>query len=795
MATGIGFRAPKIRLLPARGHAAALVLCLHATVPDSLRAGEWAFTEISGPAGAAVQHTLSNTEDPGVKMMAGGVAAGDFDRDGDTDLYVVTGDAHPNALLRNNGDGSFSDIAAAAGVTLPGHVSSGPAFADLDADGWPDLVVGGVAGSGYRVFRNRGDGGFEDVTGSAGITGDDSVQNDYSSAFGDPDGDGDLDLFVTHWGANVPTNHLWFNRGDGRFAAGDDWAGIDAFGEADWSFAPVFTDIDGDGVQDLLVTADYGTSQVFMCAGGGRFENTTTEVIDDENGMGSAAADFDNDGDIDWFVTSVWDPAEPHTWGSTGNRLYLNDGSGTFENVTTEAGVEIGHWGWGACAADFDNDGWLDIVHVNGFPSYGDHQTDFRDDPSLLYMNQGDGTFIDRAEELGFTDTGQGRGVVCFDYDADGDVDIFTANWEGPARLYRNDLDDNPGWLQVNLTGEADNPDAIGAVIRVTTGDLTQMREVTVGSNYESQNPLTQHFGLGGAASVDEVRVTWPHGGETVLTGITANQRLTVDAASAQPPPFALQPGMSAAWYDPSRSGEGFMLELLAGGRAVVYWFTYDDAGEQDWYIAIGSVTGRRILFPELLRVSGGEFGPGFDPDRIDTTVVGSAAFTWTGCDEGAMDWFIGDDQGRMRLQRLSRVMGANCGSPGTDPVSAAAGLSGSWYDPAHTGEGYVLEVLADGRTLVYWFSFDPQGARRWFFGVGGVENGSLVFEELLTTRGARFGEAFNPDDVEAPPWGSLQLTLDCDGGSANWQSTEAGFGPGTFDLKRLSSLDGIDCP
>ncbi len=770
--------------------AAALALCAGAPA-----FGEWKFTEVGAAAGAAVTHAHVDVSDIGLKMMAGGVAAGDYDRDGDADLYVITGDATPNALLRNNANGTFSNVSAAAGVGLPGHTGSGPAFADLDADGWPDLVVGGVAGSGYRVFHNRGDGTFEDVTATTGIVQQDIDQNDYSSGFGDPDGDGDLDLFVAHWGALEQADHLWINRGDGRFVAGDAWAGIDAFADQDWTFAPVFTDIDGDYVQDLLVTADYNTSQVFMCSGGGQFSNATTGIIDDENGMGSAAADFDNDGDIDWFVTSIWDTAETHTWGGTGNRLYRNDGLGNLTNVTEEAGVEVGHWGWGACAADFDNDGWLDIVHVNGFPSYGTHQTDFETDPALLYINDGTGRFTDRAAELGLVDTGQGRGVVCFDYDLDGDIDVFTQNWEGTTRLFRNDLDDNPGWLQVALTGEPANPGAVGAVIRVSAGDTTQMREVTVGSNFESQNPLMQHFGLGDAAKADELRVRWPHGGETVLNDVAANQRLTLSAAQSVPPPFALHPGISAAWQDADRTGEGFMLEFLPDGRAVLYWFTYDDAGEQDWYIAVGRSSGRRLLFPELLRIAGGEFGPGFDPAQITETVVGSAAFTWTGCDTGEMDWFVGAEQGRMQLTRLSRVMGATCDGAPAGPAGAAAGLSGSWKDPSHTGEGYTMEVLSDGRVLVYWFSFDPAGARRWFFGVGRIEDDVLVFDEMLTTRGARFGDAFDPADVDVQTWGSLQLDMGCNGGEATYASTEAGFGSGVLTLIRITGLAGLACP
>lgn len=265
--------------------------------------------------------------------------------------------------------------------------------------------------------------------------------------------------------------------------------------------------------------------------------------------------------------------------------------------------------------------------------------------------------------------------------------------------------------------------------------------------------------------------------------------------------PFVIEPGTSSAWFDTERNGEGFMLEILAGARAVLYWFTYDDDGRQDWYVAEGEIHGNRILFAELLRVSGGEFGPGFDPDQVVRTVVGSARFIWSSCDSGAMDWVLdgagaggGPRHGRMNLTRLSRVMGLDCGAPVAAPELEAGRLSGSWYDPSHSGEGYVLEVLADQRALVYWFSFDGAGARRWFFGTGAIDGGRLVFDDLYTTAGARFGAGFDPDDVALQDWGALVLDLDCAGGAARFEPTENGFPAGELSLVRLSRLLGLEC-
>lgn len=262
--------------------------------------------------------------------------------------------------------------------------------------------------------------------------------------------------------------------------------------------------------------------------------------------------------------------------------------------------------------------------------------------------------------------------------------------------------------------------------------------------------------------------------------------------------PFVVEAGTSSAWYDPGRDGEGFLLEILPQSRAVMYWFTYDDEGAQDWYVAEGEVRGNRILFDDLMRASGGVFGPEFDPDKVSFSPVGSAVFTWSSCSSGTMKWVIDRDggdyrQGRMETRRLSDLMGLDCGAE-TQSSAPEGGLSGSWYDPGHNGEGYVLEVLADGRALVYWFSYDTEGKRRWFFGLGSMEDGKLAFPEMLTSSGARFGDAFDPGDVSRDPWGSLELDLQCSGGKAVFAPTELGFPAGELDLVRLTAIDGLEC-
>ncbi|MCH7550020.1 MAG: CRTAC1 family protein, partial [Candidatus Krumholzibacteriota bacterium] len=439
-------------------------------------------------------------------------------------------------MFLNRGDGTFQEVGQAAGVALFAGNGSGPLFADLDGDGWLDLFVGGVSGTPLFVLRNRGDGTFEDVTLASRIT---TANNTLSACAGDYDRDGDLDLLLTHWSDAAGRGHLWRNDGTGRFECVDVQAGITYFGDHlyDFSFTPNFADINNDGWLDVLIAGDFGTSQVYVNNGDGTFENVTTPVISDENGMGAAVGDYDNDGDLDWFVSSVWDTATVEdNWGSSGNRLYRNRGDGTFEDATDDAGVRIGYWGWGAAFADLNNDGHLDLFHVNGWQQRDANGVNFPEDPARLFVNDGSGHFDERSAELNANMTDLGRGVVCFDYDRDGDLDLFVANNSGPPILLRNDGGNALNYITVRLRGAPGNIEGIGARVYVTAAGATQMREIRAGSNYVSHDPAEAHFGIGRATRAEELRVEWPNGETTVLTDVAANQLVTLRAAAFQPP-------------------------------------------------------------------------------------------------------------------------------------------------------------------------------------------------------------------------------------------------------------------
>ena len=349
--------------------------------------------------------------------------------------------------------------------------------------------------------------------------------------------------------------------------------------------------------------------------------------------------------------------------------------------------------------------------------------------------------------------------------------DALLANFRYPADDNNNDL--------INGTAMT--------TLEISTFDMT-------GNRTDADPSTVAHWEDGGWAGYED-----SSGSDFTDQGGTDTSIRIQVTTDQEGDPFVIEAGTSSAWFDPSRNGEGFMLEILAKDRAVMYWFTYDNEGEQDWYIAVGDIRGNRILFPELIQASGGIFGPDFDPEMVTRTIVGSASFIFSGCDTGAMDWLIDKDgndrrHGRMNLLRLSRVMGIDCGNQSLPPDLDEGRLSGSWYDPAHSGEGYVLEILTDERVLVYWFSFDSLGNRRWFFGTGEISDGRLLFEEMFTTRGGIFGPGFDPAKVEVKPWGSLELDIDCESGSAGFSSTEEGFPAGSLNLSRLTTLDGLSC-
>ena len=508
-------------------------------------------------------------------IAAHGVAAGDYDADGDVDLFIVRGDLGPNLLYRNDGNLVFAEVAESAGVGNTKTPTSNwrhgsPAFADVDGDGLLDLFLSGLGGDPNKLYKNDGDGTFTDVTAGSGF---DQMKSAYtfSPAFGDYDLDGDIDLVVGHWGSPInyssppsETEHLWRNDTEGnniKFTPVTARAGISpgilTISDSkitqrvfDNTFTPTFADFNDDGHPDLVMAADFNFSQVFTNNGNGTFSNTTdTDVIIDGNGMGSAVGDYDNDGRLDWFVSSIRATGDvPQHLSTLGNRLYRNNND-IFEDVSYDSGITAGGWGWGSCFLDIENDGDLDIYQTNGWPEW-DELGPFSSDGTRVFVNQGNGIFHETAGELGLRDAEQGRGVVCADFDRDGDLDILLlhGNTENAATLWKNTNEGN--FLSVRLKGKSPNTQAIGARITLESGGRWQLREMMLGNNFVSHNPAEQHFGLGDSTKIDILRIRWPDGSQTELTDIDANQHLIISQDEDTNTRLSVNHGSGSGFYE-----------------------------------------------------------------------------------------------------------------------------------------------------------------------------------------------------------------------------------------------------
>ena len=477
------------------------------------------FVDMSRQAG------IVNNRVAGIEM-ATGQAWGDYNNDGWIDLYV-TDPIGRNTLYQNIGDGTFSVSDIADQVALTNTYSQGATFADYDNDGWKDLLV--VNWGQDHLFHNENGKGFVDVSFQAGIKDD---RNSKSASWGDYDNDGFLDLYVANWSCypkcgrqmDGEPDRLYHNNRDGTFTEVTDLLGGGVTGAG---FIANFTDYDNDGDLDIYLVNDEFINPIgnklWRNDGPGCKGWCFTQVAKEANanskvfGMGLAAGDYDNDGDMDYYYSNVG-PME----------LLQNQGDGTFQNVAEQAGVNIPNSiGWGAVFLDYNNDGWRDL-----YLSIAD-TADHKDvGANQLFHNNGDGTFTSVVCNNEAADIRMSIGVAYADYDHDGWVDLVVGNLDEGYRLYKNQQGQvsNNHWIAFELEGSGPiNRDAVGARVYVTTNNgITQMQEAISGSSVMAGNDLAQYFGVG-LERTAEVRVRWPNGEERVFKHVTTNERYKIE--------------------------------------------------------------------------------------------------------------------------------------------------------------------------------------------------------------------------------------------------------------------------
>ncbi|MFK7883888.1 MAG: FG-GAP-like repeat-containing protein [Phycisphaerales bacterium] len=501
------------------------------------------FAEVAQQIGVDAQYQLPSGAL--VSPMLGGMAAADFNRDGLDDLFLIGGGGQPDLLLiaEQTVDGvQFTDQAAAWGVDSQ-HIGAGVSVADYNNDGYLDMYVtshgppSGQRRAWHKLYRNngpdqQGEFSFTDVAFEAGVQATTELRADgFSSSWGDIDLDGDLDLVVAGWIGNSGGNRLFENNGDGTFS--DVTADAIAFEVLDTrGFTPRLIDVTGDTFPEILMAADYGTSVLLRNDGTGNFTDFTnaSNTSQETNGMGATNADFNNDGMVDWYVTSIYNDAT----NQDGNKLYLNTGGGIFSETSVAAGVDDGGWGWGAAAGDLDLDGDVDIVETNGWSG-----SQWIVERAYVFLNDGDGSsFDERGEDSGISFNAQGRSVLLWDMDRDGDLDSVFGSINAPFAVYRNDRAQRSpaNWINIRLDTSASDsnaPDGVGATVTIVAGNMTQHRWVQANSDYLAQRPIEAHFGLGDAEVIDQVVIQWANGTSRTLNGLAINASHVLAACDA----------------------------------------------------------------------------------------------------------------------------------------------------------------------------------------------------------------------------------------------------------------------
>ena len=500
------------------------------------------------------KHTMGAPDKQYILDTVGsGVGLIDYDNDGWMDLYMVNGStdaavagkepAPHAALFHNNHDGTFTDVSAKAGVQND-RWGFGVAIGDYDNDGWPDIYVSNFGKN--RLYHNNHDGTFTDVAEKAGVT-----LGNWSTGvtWGDYDGDGKLDLFVAGYvhydlaaqpeangkalsfcefrgervmcgprGLPGEQDHLFHNNGDGTFTDVSVKAGV-ADKSGYYGLSAAFVDINNDGKPDLLVANDSTPNYLYLNKGDGTFEDISyvSGYALNKDGretasMGIAIGDYRNNGLLDLYHTTFSDDYKP---------LYRNDGDANFTDISYDASiaeVSIPFLGWGTAFLDYDNDGWKDLMDVNGHVYKGADKTTWGTtwaQRPLLFHNLEGKKFevVPAVEGTGLAEVMPSRGMAIGDLFNDGRIDAVVNNMDSVPALLRNVTEEKNHWIEFKLVGGPKSPrDATGATIYVTANGMRQREDIFSGGSFASSSDPRPHFGIGGATTVDKIEIRWPSG-------------------------------------------------------------------------------------------------------------------------------------------------------------------------------------------------------------------------------------------------------------------------------------------
>ena len=546
--------------MPGTGSLASVLLILFLTATSSGQQPKTStaaptpianFVDVAEKSGLTMQEMFGgiDTKKYIIETTGTGVAIFDYDNDGWPDIFFVNGtrlqgissnEAPSNRLYRNNHDGTFSDVTATTGITATGW-GQGVCVGDYDNDGWEDLYITYYGKN--RLYHNQ-NGVFTEVAQKAGVAGSGKAWGT-GCAFVDYDRDGHLDLMVANYvdfdlatapapgerptciwkgvpvmcgprGLAGAKNILYHNRGDGTFEDATTKAHIDRT-DGHYAFSVSTFDFDDDGWPDIYVACDSTPSVLYRNNHDGTFTDVAVtagaafnEDGREQAGMGSTIADFDGDGRLDIFKTNFSDDT---------STLYRNNGDGTFTDATSAAGLGLytQYLGWGTMFFDFDNDGWPDLILVNGhvYPEVdSQHLGSSYKEPRILYHNNGDGTFSDISGSAGagFTTAASSRGLAVGDLFNDGKMSVVISNMNATPSLLVNRIRNSNHWIAIHAIGTRSNRDGIGARIRVKTPTRILADEVRSGSSYDSNSDMRVHFGLGSATKIEWVEIRWPSG-------------------------------------------------------------------------------------------------------------------------------------------------------------------------------------------------------------------------------------------------------------------------------------------